>query len=163
MSSTNDTSAATRRWSIYLAGEIHSAWHERIAEGVRARALPVDLSAPVTNHALSDDAGAMILGAERDPFWHDRKGAGLNAIRTRTLLARADIVVVRFAGEYREWNAAFDAGQAVAMAKPLIVMHDPNLRHALKEIDAAAMAVAQTPEQVVEILRYATTGEAEAV
>ncbi|GAB4546413.1 MAG: YtoQ family protein [Phycisphaerales bacterium] len=148
----------TGRWSVYLAGEIHSDWRERVAEGVRTHALPVDLTGPVTDHALSDDAGAMILGAEKDPFWHDRKGAGLNAIRTRTLLGRADIVVVRFAGEYREWNAAFDAGQAVAMGTPLIVVHDDTLRHALKEVDASAMAVAQTPEQVVEILRYVTEG-----
>ena len=36
-------------------------------------------------------------------------------------------------------------------------MHDTSLIHPLKEIDAAAMAVAETPDQVVEILRYVTT------
>lgn len=145
-------------WSVYLAGEIHSDWRERIASGVEEAGLPVELTGPVTDHALSDDAGAMILGSEDDPFWHDRKGAGLNAIRTRTLLERADLVVVRFAGEYREWNAAFDAGQAVAMGTPLVVVHDDELRHALKEVDAQAMAVAKTAEQVVEILEYAIEG-----
>ena len=89
----------TTPWSVYLAGEIHSDWRERIAAGVERAGLPVELTGPVTDHALSDDAGAMILGSEEDPFWHDRKGAGLNAIRTRTLLERADVVVVRFAGK----------------------------------------------------------------
>ena len=143
------------RWSVYLAGEIHSEWREQVARGVRKSDLHVDLTGPVTDHALSDDAGVTILGEEDDPFWHDRKGAGLNAIRTQTLLKRADIVVVRFAGKYREWNAAFDAGQAVAMGTPLIVVHDDDLRHALKEVDARAMAVAKEPGQVVDILRYA--------
>ena len=158
MSSDDNAMSTTRRWSVYLAGDIHSDWRQRIAAGVREHALPVDLTAPVTDHALSDDAGVRILGEEPDPFWHDRKGAGLNAIRTRTLLKRADVVVVRFAGEYREWNAAFDAGQAIAMGTPLIVVHDDDLRHALKEVDAQAMAVAKTPEQVVEVFRYAIQG-----
>ena len=157
----NDHSHTTP-WSVYLAGEIHTEWRECIAKGVEEAGLPVELTSPVTDHALSDDAGVKILGAEQAPFWHDRKGAGLNAIRTRTLLERADLVVVRFAGKYREWNAAFDAGQAVAMGTPLVVVHDEELRHALKEVDAQAMAIAQTPEQVVQILQYAIEGRLEA-
>ncbi|MEM1423743.1 MAG: YtoQ family protein [Planctomycetota bacterium] len=148
----------TAPWSVYLAGEIHSDWRDRVARGVEAAGLPVELTSPVTDHALSDDAGATILGAEDNPFWHDRKGAGHNAIRTRTHHERADLVVVRFAGAYREWNAAFDAGQAVAMGTPLVVVHDDELRHALKEVDAQAMTVAKTPEQVVQILQYAIEG-----
>ncbi len=62
---------------------------------------------------------------------------------------------MRFGEKYKQWNAAFDAGYAAALGKPLITLHDPELEHALKEVDRAAMAVAETPEQVVEILRYA--------
>jgi len=36
----------------------------------------------------------------------------LNAIRTRSLIGQADIVVVRFGDKFRQWNAAFDAGFA---------------------------------------------------
>ena len=61
---------------------------------------------------------------------------------------------MRFGDQYRQWNAAFDAGFAVACNKPLIVLHPAELQHALKEVDAAALAVANAPEQVVEILRY---------
>jgi YtoQ family protein len=142
-------------WNVYLSGEIHSDWRERIAQGVREAELPVNLLAPVTDHAASDDVGASILGEEDEQFWRDHKGAGVNAVRTQTLLRRADVVVVRFGDKYRQWNAAFDAGYAAALGKPIITLHDAELTHALKEVDRAAMAVAESPDQVVEIMRYA--------
>ena len=142
-------------WAVYLSGEIHSDWRERIADGVREAGLPVELLAPVTDHSASDDVGANILGEEDEQFWRDHKGAGVNAVRTQTLLRRADVVVVRFGDKYRQWNAAFDAGYAAALGKPIVTLHDAELTHALKEVDRAAMAVAESPEQVVEILRYA--------
>ena len=144
-------------WTVYLSGEIHSDWRERIAAGVREAGLPVELVAPVTDHSASDDVGAAILGEEEEGFWRDHKGAGVNAVRTQTLLRRADIVVVRFGDKYKQWNAAFEAGYAAALGKPVITLHDPELTHPLKEVDRAAMAVAETPEQVVEILSYATS------
>jgi YtoQ family protein len=147
--------ASDGTWRVYLSGEIHSDWREQIAEGVEKAGLPVELLAPVTDHSASDDAGADILGEEDDKFWRDHKGAGVNAVRTQTLLKRADVVVVRFGQQYKQWNAAFDAGYAAALGKPIITLHDPDLEHALKEVDRAAMAVAERPEQVVEILRYA--------
>jgi YtoQ family protein len=146
---------ANGNWRVYLSGEIHSDWRERIAAGVREAGLPIELLAPVTDHAGSDDVGARILGEEEDQFWRDHKGAGVNAIRTQTLLRGADVVVVRFGDKYRQWNAAFEAGYAAALGKPIITLHDSDLTHALKEVDRAAVAVAEAPEQVVEILRYA--------
>ncbi|WP_420394459.1 YtoQ family protein [Acuticoccus sp.] len=145
--------------TVYLAGEIHTDWRDRIADGVDEHDLPVDLTGPVTDHAASDDCGSTILGAEDRPFWKDHKGAKLNAIRTRTLIGEADLVVVRFGGEYRQWNAAFDAGYAAALGTPYIVVHGAEHAHALKEVDAQALAVCETPEQVVAILRYVTRGE----
>ena len=142
--------------SVYLSGEIHTSWREEIIEG--AAGLPVSFSAPVTDHDASDDCGVAILGAEENKFWHDHKGAKLNAIRTRKGIMDADIVVVRFGDKYRQWNAAFDAGYAAALGKSLIVLHGPDHQHALKEVDAAALAVAERPEQVVEILRYVLEG-----
>lgn len=145
-------------WNVYLSGEIHTDWRERIRDGAAAAALPVRFSAPVTHHEASDDVGVALLGAEPDKFWHDRKGAQINAIRTRTLLEKADIVIVRFGEKYKQWNAAFDAGYAAALGKPLIVIHQDEHAHALKEVDAAALAVARSPEQVVAILDYAING-----
>ncbi|MDD7910034.1 MULTISPECIES: YtoQ family protein [Pseudovibrio] len=147
-----------KTWKIYLSGEIHTDWREQIEEGAKAANLPVHFDAPVTDHDASDDCGAVILGHEDNKFWYDHKGAKVNAIRTRTLISEADIVVVRFGDKYKQWNAAFDAGIASALGKSLIVQHDPALNHPLKEIDAAALATAETPAQVVEILRYVITG-----
>ncbi len=148
-----------RIWTVYLSGEIHTDWRERIVEGAAASGLPVEFSSPVTHHEASDDCGAAILGGEADKFWHDHKGAKLNAIRTRTLIQEADLAVVRFGDKYRQWNAAFDAGYCAALEKPYISLHDPALNHALKEVDGAALAVASDPEQIVAMLRYIIRGE----
>lgn len=145
-------------WLIYLSGEIHTDWRDKIEAGARAAGLPAVFSGPVTDHAASDDCGVRILGGEKTDFWKDHKSAKLNAIRTRTLIGAADIVVVRFGDKYKQWNAAFDAGYAAALNRPLIVMHDPALTHPLKEVDAAALAVAETPEQIVQILNYVISG-----
>lgn len=148
-----------RTWRVYLSGEIHTDWRDRIAQGIDKAGLPVRLDSPVCVHEDSDDCGVAILGAEADAFWHDRKGASMNAIRTRTLLNEADVVVVRFGDKYRQWNAAFDAGAASALGKALITLHDASVNHALKEVDAAALAVCETPEQVVQTLAYVIRGE----
>lgn len=147
-----------RKWQVYLSGEIHSDWRDQIKNGCSAIDLPIDLVAPVTNHDASDDCGVEILGQEDNEFWKDHKGAQVNAIRTRTLIEKSDIVVVKFGEKYRQWNAAFDAGFAAALGKPMIILHDTNLTHALKEVDAAALAVTQTPDQVVRVLDYAING-----
>jgi YtoQ family protein len=141
---------------VYLSGEIHTDWRERIVEG--AKDLDVEFSGPVTDHAASDDCGVAILGAEEKKFWHDHKGAMVNAIRTRKGMADADVVVVRFGTQYKQWNAAFDAGYAAALGKSIVVLNPPEHQHALKEVHAAALAVAEEPAQVVDILRYVLTG-----
>ena len=141
---------------IYLSGEIHTDWRDQIIAACGDLNLSFD--GPVTDHAASDDCGVEILGAEPNKFWHDRKGAQLNAIRTRTGIEQADVVVVRFGEKYKQWNAAFYAGYAAALGKPLIVMHQDEHQHALKEVDAAALVVAQTPQQVAAALRYVMTG-----
>lgn len=144
-------------WNVYLSGEIHTDWREKIENG--ARHLDIKFTCPVTDHQASDDCGSAILGPETQKFWHDRKGAGINAVRTRKLLMDADIVVVRFGEKYKQWNAAFEAGFASALGKSLIVLHVEEHQHALKEVDAAALAVASSTEEVVRILSYVITGK----
>lgn len=143
--------------NVYLSGEIHTDWRDQIIDG--AKGFAVTFSMPVTDHDASDDCGVAIMGAEDSKFWHDHKGAKLNAIRTRSAIEAADIVVVRFGEKYKQWNAAFDAGYAAALGKSLIVMHGNDHQHALKEVDAAALAVVETPQQVVEILTYVQSGK----
>lgn len=142
------------KFKVYLSGEIHSDWREKIQQGIENKDLSVKLYSPVTNHAASDDCGDKILGAESEAFWKDHKAAKINAIRIRKYIEESDIVVVRFGEKYKQWNAAFDAGYAAALGKSIITLHDESLTHALKEVDAAALAVCETPEQVVDILAY---------
>jgi YtoQ family protein len=142
--------------TLYLSGEIHTDWRDQIIAGTKG--MDVHFTSPVTDHAASDDCGVAILGSETDKFWHDHKGAKINAIRTRKAIAEADIVVVRFGDKYKQWNAAFDAGYATALGKSIIVMHGADHQHALKEVDAAALAVVETPDQVADILRYVIDG-----
>ena len=142
---------------IYLSGEIHTKWRDEIME--LCQCLDVTFTSPVLDHAASDDCGIAILGAEDNKFWHDNKGAKVNAIRTRKAISDADVVVVRFGEKYKQWNAAFDAGYAAALGKSLIIMHGDDHQHALKEVDAAALAVTSTPAQVAQILKYVLHGE----
>lgn len=144
--------------TVYLSGEIHTDWREVIEAGTAEAGLTATFTAPVTDHGASDDCGVAILGSEDSTFWKDHKGAKMNAIRTRTLIEQADLVVVRFGDMYKQWNAAFDAGYAAALGTPYVVVHDPSIGHALKEVDGAALAVAERPEQVIDILRYVMTG-----
>jgi YtoQ family protein len=141
---------------VYLSGEIHTDWREQIIDG--SKGLDVSFNSPVTVHENSDDCGVAILGEEPNKYWHDHKSAMVNAIRTRKGIQDADVVVVRFGEKYKQWNAAFDAGVASALGKSLIVLHGDDHQHALKEVDAAALAVAKEPKQVVEILAYVLTG-----
>ncbi|MEL6915237.1 MAG: YtoQ family protein [Pseudomonadota bacterium] len=142
--------------NVYLSGEIHTDWREEIVAACAG--LDVRFSSPVTDHAASDDCGVAIMGAEDQKFWHDHKGAKLNAIRTRRAIEAADVVVVRFGEKYKQWNAAFDAGYAAALGKSLIVIHGPDHQHALKEVDAAALAVTDDPAKVADMLRYVLEG-----
>ena len=133
-------------WNVYLSGEIHTEWRDEIEKGAVGADLPVAFSAPVTNHAASDDCGVAILGPEQNKFWHDNKGANVNAIRTRTLIENADVVVVRFGDKYKQWNAAFDAGYCAALSKPYITLHADDIVHPLKEVDAMALAWARNTD-----------------
>jgi YtoQ family protein len=112
----------------------------------------------VTDHEASDAAGDL-LGAEADNFWRDHKSSKVNAIRTKNLIQKCDVAVIRFGDKYKQWNAAFDAGYCSAAGKPYITLHDENIVHPLKEVDASAMAWATKPAQVVEMLKYVVTAQ----
>ena len=143
---------------VYLSGEIHTNWRNEIIDKCKSKNLEIEFSSPTTNHELSDDVGVKILGNEENKFWYDNKGAKINAIRTRNAIEKADIVVVRFGEKYKQWNAAFDAGYAAALSKSLIIIHDDEHQHALKEVDAAALAVTKNTDEVVQILNYTLNG-----
>ena len=146
-------------WQIYLSGEIHTSWREEIIAAAEKENLPIKSFAPVTDHAASDDCGVKILGNEETKYWHDNKGAKINAIRTRKGIEVSDIVVVKFGEKYKQWNAAFDAGYAAALGKSLIIMHQDDCQHALKEVDASALATVKNNRELLDIFRYVITGK----
>lgn len=141
------------QWKVYLSGEIHTDWREQIMAGAKELNLPITFTSAVTNHEASDAAGD-VLGAEDNSFWRDHKSSKVNSIRTKTLIENCDLAVIRFGDKYKQWNAAFDAGQCAALGKPYMTLHAEEIIHPLKEVDGAAMAWATTPQQIVEILRY---------
>lgn len=144
---------------VYLSGEIHTNWRELITKKTDEMALDISFQHPVLNHELSDDCGRILLGSEEKKFWHDHKGAKLNALRTQNFIKNADIVVVRFGEKYRQWNAAFEAGYAAALGIPLIVIHSEEHQHALKEVDAIALVVLNDLEKVASALGYVLEGK----
>ncbi len=144
------------QWNIYLSGEIHTDWREQIQRACEAQALPVEFSSAVTDHEASDAAGD-VLGENSNSFWRDHQSAKVNAIRTKTFIENCDLAIIRFGDKYKQWNAAFDAGYCAALGTPYITLHDDTIVHPLKEVDGAALAWAQTVEQVVEVLTYVTS------
>ncbi|MGI9340893.1 MAG: YtoQ family protein [Psychrobacter sp.] len=143
-------------WTVYLSGEIHTDWREQIMQGAKNHGLNIKFTSAVTDHDASDAAGDL-LGENDKPFWRDHQSSKVNSIRTKTLIQNCDIAIIRFGDKYKQWNAAFDAGFCAALGKPYITLHNDDIIHPLKEVDAAAMAWAQTPEQIVEILKYITS------
>ena len=144
--------------NIYLAGEIHTSWREEIISLSSNKKLQLNFLSPVTNHEASDNCGVEILGKEDNLFWKDNKGAKINSIKTKKSIKESDLVIVKFGDQYKQWNAAFDAGYASALGKSIIVIHNDDHQHALKEVDASAVAVAKDQEQVVRILKYVLDG-----
>ena len=142
---------------VYLSGEIHTDWREQIIQGCKDNDLAVEFYSAVTDHEASDAAGDM-LGTEDNSFWRDHKSAKVNAVRTKTLIEKSDIAIIRFGEKFKQWNAAFDAGYCAALGKPYITLHGEDLIHPLKEVDAVAQAWATSPGQIVEILKYAGRG-----
>lgn len=140
-------------YKVYMSGEIHTDWREAIRKGTDVLGLDITYLAPVTDHPASDAAGDH-LGEQSDNFWRDHQSSKVNLIRTKNLIEQADLVVIRFGDKYKQWNAAFDAGYCAALGKPYITLHAADIIHPLKEVDASALAWAQTNEQVVETLRY---------
>ena len=144
--------------NVYLAGEIHTNWREEIIDLCNKEKLDIKFTSPVTDHEASDNCGVEILGEEEKNMWKDRKGANINSIRTKKSIQDSDVVIVKFGEKYKQWNAAFDAGYASALNKSIIVIHNEDHLHALKEVNAVASAVASDQKQVVRILKYVLEG-----
>jgi YtoQ family protein len=142
--------------TIYLAGEIHSDWRDRLRSHVDDLRLPIDIDyvGPHEDHGRSDDVGDEILGPQPTPRFRDLTGGKINHLRRRVQMNRADLAVVYFGPEYKQWNTAADAGAAAATDLPLILVRAPEHIHALKDLDAFADITVETLEQAAQVIAY---------
>lgn len=140
--------------TIYAAGEIHGDWRETLRAALRERGIDAELVGPQEDHDRSDDIGEEILGERPSSRYRDLEGARVNTLRTRVLLARADLVVAYFGPKYKQWNTAVDAGWALAAGLPLLLVRDAELVHALKELDALASMTVETLDEAADAIAY---------
>lgn len=142
--------------TIYLAGEIHSDWRDRLRAHLDALDLPADITfvGPQEVHDRSDDVGEDILGEQPNQRYRDLLGGQVNTLRRRVQMARADLCVSYFGPKYRQWNTAADTGAASAMEIPVILVRDMEHLHALKDLDAFAAVTVETLEQAAEAIAY---------
>lgn len=140
--------------TIYLAGEVHSAWRAELKKLVEAKNVSVRFVGPLDEHDRSDDIGELIVGKQPNARYRDLAGAGVNTLRTRVLMRKADLMVANFGDKYRQWNTAADAGSALAAGIPLLLVRPAELIHALKELDAMADFTVETIEQAAEAIAY---------
>lgn len=140
--------------TVYLAGEIHSNWRDHIRDLAKEMDLPLTFTGPMEDHDRSDNIGEEILGKQPDPIAKDEAASNINNLRTQLLLNKADVVIVSFGEKYRQWNAAMDAATAITLQKPVILIRDKQLHHALKELSNKAQVVVETPEQALQALAY---------
>ena len=140
--------------TVYLAGEIHGRWRDEVRALAEAQGLPVRFTGPQEDHDLSDDIGERILGKQPSSRWKDEVASQVNNLRTRIQLNRADVVIAYFGDKFRQWNTAMDAATAIALSVPVIIVRDPSLHHALKELSQRAQVTVETPQQAIEALAY---------
>lgn len=142
--------------TIYLAGEIHSAWRDQLRTHLDDLDLPADIDfvGPQEVHERSDDVGEDILGEQPGQRYRDLMGGKINNLRRRVQMSRADLAVAYFGPKYKQWNTAADAGAAAAMDLPVILVRDPEHIHALKDLDAFAAVTVDDLEQAARVIAY---------
>lgn len=140
--------------TIYAAGEIHSDWRDRLRAHLARAGVDARVTGPQEVHERSDDVGEDILGEQPSARYRDLMGARVNTLRTRVLMRRADLAIAYFGPKYKQWNTAMDAGFALALDLPVVLVRDAEHIHALKELDALASVTVETLEQAAQAVGY---------
>lgn len=140
--------------TVYLAGQIHDNWRDKVKQIAQAKNLPLTFVSPQTNHDRSDDIGEAILGEQHGALYKDDAASDVNNFRTQVLMQKADIVIALFGEKYKQWNTAMDASTAIAMNKPTILIRPTSLIHPLKELSNKANVTVETVEQALEVIAY---------
>ncbi|WP_431804476.1 YtoQ family protein [Halobacillus andaensis] len=141
-------------FTVYLAGQIHDDWREKVRKTAKERDLPIHFVGPQENHERSDRIGEEILGSQPNKRLTDDAASDINNFRTQLLLEKADAVIALFGESYKQWNTALDAGLAVQADKPLILVRPESLIHPLKELSNQANVTVETIDQALDVLSY---------
>jgi YtoQ family protein len=139
---------------VYLAGEIHSPWRDKIIKLTEEKGLKIKFLFPELSHDKSDNIAIKILNDQGSQFYNDNASAKINSIKIHNNILKSDLVIIKFGENYKQWNSAFDAGFAYANNKKIITIYPMQFSHALKEINSISSACVQNEEQVVQILEY---------
>ena len=99
--------------TVYLAGQIHDDWRERVRKLADERGLPLTFVGPQEDHDLSDNIGEKIKGTQPNNIFKDEAASEFNNLRTSILMQKADVVIALFGDKYRQWNTAMDASTAL--------------------------------------------------
>lgn len=140
--------------TVYLAGQIHDDWREKIKLEAGSKNLPFQFVGPMENHDRSDNIGEEILGEQPNKVLKDEAASAINNLRTQVLLGKSDVVIALFGEQYKQWNSAMDASAAIHLGKPLILIRPESLHHPLKELASKAQVVVETPQQALQALSY---------
>lgn len=140
--------------TVYLAGQIHDDWREKLKEKAQQKQLPLNFVAPQTNHDRSDDIGEAVLGKQPDKAYRDDAASSINNLRTQVLMQKSDVVIALFGEQYKQWNTAMDLSAAITMNKPTILIRPDSLIHPLKELSNKANVTVETVDQALEVLNY---------
>jgi YtoQ family protein len=142
------------KFTIYLAGEIHTDWREELKDKAKALDLPLDFVGPMTDHERSDNIGELVMGTQANPIAKDEAASQINNLRTQLLMKKSDVVIALFGEKYKQWNTAMDASAAISLHKPLILIRPENLHHPLKELSNKANVTVETVNQALKVLTY---------
>ncbi|NLP51373.1 YtoQ family protein [Bacillus sp. RO1] len=142
------------KFTVYLAGEIHTKWREELIDKAQALDLPLEFVGPMTDHERSDNIGEAIMGTQPSSIAKDEAASQINNLRTELLMKKSDLVIALFGEKYKQWNTAMDASAAISLQKPLILIRPENLHHPLKELSNKANVTVETVNQALKVLTY---------
>ncbi|QFT90240.1 hypothetical protein FIU87_16370 [Bacillus sp. THAF10] len=142
------------KFTVYLAGEIHTNWREELMDKAKSLDLPLEFVSPMTDHNRSDHIGEMVLGTQPNAIAKDEAASQINNLRTELLMKKSDLVIALFGEKYKQWNTAMDASAAISLQKPLILIRPQTLHHPLKELSNKANVTVETVNQALKVLTY---------
>ncbi|AQY51361.1 YtoQ family protein [Listeria weihenstephanensis FSL R9-0317] len=142
-------------YHIYLAGEIHSDWRDKLRASIQAKpGITFHFWGPQEDHDTSDAIGESILGTQPNALYKDLQASKINNLRTELHLKKADLVIALFGDKFKQWNTATDAATAISLGKPTIIIRPTDLHHPLKELSEKANVTVDTIEQAAKVIDY---------